>query len=211
MSNNPQVKKPFTGEHAKQYDQMASKAGWLDPDILFGLAYRHVSPGDTVLDVGIGTGLASVLFHGAGLRVVGLDRSLEMLSQCRRKAFAAELHEHDVSVAPYPLAEGAVDHAVCSGLLHVFEDLSVVVSEVGRVMKPGGVFVFVVAHTDADEVETWQMKGREGLPSASLYRHPLSSVIAVSGGFEVAGSLRYVSTAIGRREMDFCAYLLRKK
>ena len=213
MSKNPQVKKPFTGEHARKYDQMADKAGWLDPDILFGLAYRHVAAGETLLDVGIGTGLASVLFHRAGLQVIGLDRSPEMLEQCRQKGFAAELLEQDVAVAPYPLGDGSVDHAVCSGLLHIFEDLSVIMGEVGRIVKKDGCFVFVVAHTDADNVEEWQMEGREGYPGASLYRHPLFSLadLAEKSGFELENSLRYVSKAIGRVEMDFLACLLRKK
>jgi len=212
MSNNPHIKKPFTGEHARRYDQMADKAGWLDPDILFGLAFRHIRSGETLLDVGIGTGLASALFHKAGLRVVGLDRSPEMLALCRQKRIATELIEQDVTNLPYPLDNGAADHAVCSGLLHVFEDLSVIMGEVGRILRKDGCFLFVVVHSDAGEVEEWQMKGREGYPATSLYRHPWVSVsgMAEESGFEVVNTLRYRSNAIGRMEMDFCAYVLRK-
>ena len=212
MTENPRMKKPFTGEHARQYDQKAAQSGWLDPDILFGLAYRHVSPGQILLDVGIGTGLASVLFHRAGLKVIGMDRSAEMLALCRDKEFADELLEHDITAAPYPLADGVVDHAVCSGLLHIFPDLSAIFSEVGRVMRKGGVFAFAVFHSDAADVEEWRMEGRQGYPSATLYRHPLSSLaeMAERSGFELAQSLRYVSSAIGRKEMDFQACLARR-
>lgn len=212
MTQNPQTKKPFTGEHARHYDQKAAQAGWLDPDILFGLAYRHVEPGQTLLDVGIGTGLASALFHRAGLKVVGLDRSGEMLALCRKKGFADELFEHDITAPPYPLADGAVDHAVCSGLLHIFADLSVIFTEVGRVMRKGGVFAFAVFHSDAEKVEEWCMEGRQGYPSAVLYRHPVSSLaeMAECSGFELAQSLRYTSSAIGRKEMEFRACLVRR-
>lgn len=212
MSKKDQERKPFTGEHAKRYDQMAGKAGWLDPDILLGLAYRYISPGETVLDVGIGTGLASALFHKAGLKIIGLDRSGEMLAVCRQKGFAEKLFEQDVTVAPYPLADDVVDHAVCSGVLHIFEDISVVFSEVGRIMKKGGVFAFVVAHTDAPEVEPWHVDGQDGYPSASLYRHPLSVVsqTAESNGFEMLQSLHYASSVIRRQKMAFNACIVRK-
>lgn len=212
MTANPQPKKPFSGEHARQYDRRVVESGWLDPDILFGLAYRHVSPGQTLLDVGIGTGLASILFHRAGLKVVGLDRSDEMLTMCRAKGFADALFEQDVTVAPYPLADGSVDHAVSSGLLHAFADLSVIFSEVGRVMRPGGVFAFTVIRSDAGEPEGWRMEGREGYPSATLYRHPLSWLAETAGraGFELDRPFHYTSSAIARREMDYQACLARR-
>ncbi len=212
MSGDQNKRKPFSGDHAQKYDMMAGKSGWLDPDILLGLAYRYTAPGETLLDVGIGTGLASMLFHRAGLKVVGLDQSTEMLAVCREKGFADKLFEHDVTVSPYPLAEREVDHAISCGVLHVVKDLSAVIAEVGRVMKKGGVFVFAVAHTDAAEVVDWEITGRDGYPSASLYRHPLSYIreVGVGSGFELINSLRYLGTAIGRMEMDFHACVLQK-
>lgn len=213
MTRNATIKKPFTGEHAAQYDRRTDQVGWLDPDILFGLAFRHVFPGETLLDVGIGTGLASILFHKAGLKVIGLDRSGEMLSLCRQKGFAAELLEQDITAPPYPLADGAVDHAVCSGLLHAFDDLSVIFGEVGRVMRKGGTFAFAITYSGTDAVTEWRMEGREGYPSATLYRHSLAALAEVADrtGFEMAQSLRYIASAIGRREMEFVACLLRKR
>ena len=213
MTKNVTIKKPFSGEHAAQYDQRAGQAGWLDPDVLFGLAFRHVYPGETLLDVGIGTGLASVLFHKAGLKVIGLDRSSEMLAICRQKGFAAELLEQDVAVPPYPLADGAVDHAVCSGLLHAFADLSLIFGEVGRVVKKDGVFAFVVPRSDAGKVEEWRVEGRDGYPSAILYRHSLSSIAGLvdCAGFELVQSLRFTASVIGRREGHFLACLAQKR
>ncbi len=86
MTTNTKVRRAFTGDHVQQYDMKSQKANWLDPEIVFGLAYQDTAPGETILDVGIGTGLASVLFHKAGLRVKGMDFSSEMLEVCRKKA-----------------------------------------------------------------------------------------------------------------------------
>ena len=67
------------------YDKQAEVSGWFGPEVVFGLAYTHVHPGQTILDIGIGTGLGSVLFRKAGLKIHGMDISPEMLDTCRRK------------------------------------------------------------------------------------------------------------------------------
>jgi ubiquinone/menaquinone biosynthesis C-methylase UbiE len=61
------------------YDQEAEETGWFGPEILFGLSFKYLQPNQSILDLGIGTGLSSVLFHKAGLEVHGLDNSPEML------------------------------------------------------------------------------------------------------------------------------------
>ncbi len=37
---------------AVEYDQRARENNWHGPDIIFGLAYEFVKPGDSVLDLG---------------------------------------------------------------------------------------------------------------------------------------------------------------
>ncbi|MEF2229323.1 MAG: class I SAM-dependent methyltransferase [Pseudodesulfovibrio sp.] len=213
MSEQPKSMKPFSGEHARIYDKMATRADWLDPDILFGLAWRHISPGQTVLDLGIGTGLGSILFHQAGLQVVGLDSSREMMAVCEGKGFASRLLEHDVTTAPYPLEEASVDHAVCSGLLHIIPDLSVVFAEVGRVMKKGGVFAFVVPRSDTGEPCLKEMKNHDGHSGATLHLQTKAAVASMlqQGGLELTHGLHYTSTAIGRQEMGFLACLAHRR
>ncbi len=54
-----------------------------------GVDVLHLRPGETVLDVGCGTGLTLPLLQrsiGASGRVVGLDASAQMLRQARRRA-----------------------------------------------------------------------------------------------------------------------------
>jgi hypothetical protein len=52
---------------AAVHDQEAEETGRSVPEVVFGLAYRYVQPGQSILDTGIGTGLSSVLFPKAGL------------------------------------------------------------------------------------------------------------------------------------------------
>lgn len=79
-------------ESAKGYDEQAQKTNWLGPQVVFGLAYEFVKLEQTLLDIGIGTGLSSILFHKAGLRVLGVDGSREVLDVCAAKNFAEDLN-----------------------------------------------------------------------------------------------------------------------
>lgn len=81
------------------YDDAAEASGWYGPEVVFGLSYKFVRPGQTVLDIGIGTGLGSVLFRKAGLKIHGMDNSQQMLDACREKGFTS-LRRHDLGKTP---------------------------------------------------------------------------------------------------------------
>ena len=82
-------------QQASDYDHLAQKYQWYGPEILFGLCYELVKPGDSLLDIGIGTGLCSSLFFKHGLEIYGLDNSDEMLEMCRQKGITTELKKWD--------------------------------------------------------------------------------------------------------------------
>jgi len=107
---------------AANYDEKAQATGWQGPAVVFGLAFKYTEPGQTLLDIGIGTGLGSALFHKAGLNVIGMDISEEMLEVCRNKGFAAGLVCHDLTVSPYPFGDASCDHAVSTGVFQFFRE-----------------------------------------------------------------------------------------
>lgn len=64
-----------------------------------GIPLLELSPGDTVLDVGCGTGLNFPLLLdavGSRGRIVGVDRSPQMLSAARRRLPRAAVHQVDL-------------------------------------------------------------------------------------------------------------------
>ena len=73
--------------HDNLYDRKAEEYNWRGPEIIFGLAYPYTNQGESLLDMGIGTGLSSEPFAGAGLKVYGMDISEKMLDICRDKGF----------------------------------------------------------------------------------------------------------------------------
>lgn len=157
---------------AEAYDAQAEATGYIAPRVASDLACEHVRPGQSLLDIGIGTGLGSFPFREAGLRVAGMDVSQEMLDVCRWKGYA-DLTLHDLTVLPYPYASGVFDHVLCLGVLPFFSDLSPVFAEASRVLRSGGLFTFLVLdRTDEQSAELLVGPERTGTgESVTLYRH----------------------------------------
>ena len=103
-----------------------------------------IKPGDSVLDVGCGTGEVTLLAKRRAKdgKVYGIDPSPEMIAVARKKAARKKL-EIDFRVGvieTLPFPDASMD-AVTSSLMmhHLPEDLKVRgLAEVFRVLKPGG-------------------------------------------------------------------------
>jgi predicted TPR repeat methyltransferase len=111
-------------------------------DLLFGLTFEYVRPGQRLLDAGAGTGLCGGLFARAGLVVHAMDFAPAMLAICRAKGFAADLTLHDVQDTPWPYHGVRFDHVACCGVFHFLPDLDAIFAEVARLLPTGGAFAF---------------------------------------------------------------------
>jgi predicted TPR repeat methyltransferase len=198
------------------YDDEAEATGWYGPEVAFGLTYLHVQPGQSMLDIGIGTGLGSILFLKAGLEIHGMDISPQMLDACRRKGFTS-LHLHDLRKAPYPFDSESLDHAVCAGVFHFFSDLTPVFREVGRILRKGGVFAFVVGDRSENEDPSVEV-GAEHTHSertVTMYLHSAGQIaeLTTRNGFEPLRNLSFTvfMDRARTRSMPARCYVVRKK
>jgi predicted TPR repeat methyltransferase len=128
--------------YAADYDNQMQAYDCHIPDVLFGMCYEYMQPGQSILDLGIGSGLSALLFAKAGLKVFGMDFSAAMLGICRSKGIAAELKQHDLQQIPWPYPSNKFEHINCCGVLHFISELEVVFSETKRVLRQGGLFAF---------------------------------------------------------------------
>jgi demethylmenaquinone methyltransferase / 2-methoxy-6-polyprenyl-1,4-benzoquinol methylase len=104
----------------------------------------RASPHDRVLDVATGTGMvAAALVRRYDCSVVGLDQSPQMLSGAQAKLHAdphlaerIQLVRGEAESLPY--AEGEFDHLTFTYLIRYVEDPAATLSELARVVKPGG-------------------------------------------------------------------------
>lgn len=102
--------------------------------------------GGSVLEVGVGTGLA-LRHYDRRVRVTGIDYSAEMLDKARAKVAAerldhvAALHRMDARSLDFP--DASFDHVAAMHVISVVPDPERVMSEIARVVRPGGSVVIV--------------------------------------------------------------------
>jgi predicted TPR repeat methyltransferase len=179
-------------QEAAHYDQQVSEYNSYVHDVLFGMSFEYVNPHDCLLDIGIGTGLASQGFAKVGLEVYGCDGSTEMLKVCESKAFAKELKVFDLQNIPLPYSDSFFDHVICCGVFHFFNDLEIILKEVLRIIKPKGIFAFTVAaQTSGEEVATYDnLKGYIETPTpwgVPIFKHSGGYVtnLLQANGFDI--------------------------
>jgi SAM-dependent methyltransferase len=97
-----------------------------------------------VLDFGCGPGHDLVGFGAFSTprRLIGVDVSRRSLAEAAERlalhAIKADLVYHDVHHGPLPIETGSVDLVHCSGVLHHLPDPRLTLSELRRVLRPGG-------------------------------------------------------------------------
>jgi len=119
---------------AQAYGQHGSFVHGLAGGVLEWLA---VQPGEHVLDLGCGDGQLTQRIASSGAVVVGLDASPQMAAAARLRAIAVD--EGSAESMPYPAQ--TFDAVFSNATLHWVRDQDVMMSEVRRVLKPGGRFV----------------------------------------------------------------------
>jgi 2-polyprenyl-6-hydroxyphenyl methylase/3-demethylubiquinone-9 3-methyltransferase len=97
-----------------------------------------------VLDVGCGGGLLSEAFAASGCDVTGVDRSAPSLAAARTHAERSGLSIRylDGSAESLPFDARAFDVVCCCDVLEHVDSPDIVLGEIARVLKPGGVFLF---------------------------------------------------------------------
>ena len=106
-----------------------------------------VGPGSSALDVATGTGDLAIELASRGAAVVGSDFSEGMLSRARAKAPGLRWEQADAMALPYD--DDAFDAATVGFGARNFGDLQRGLSEMARVVRPGGRVVVLEITTPA--------------------------------------------------------------
>jgi ubiquinone/menaquinone biosynthesis C-methylase UbiE len=108
------------------------------------LRHAAIEPGETVLDIGCGAGIDSILAArrtGPTGRVLALDFLPEMLERTEAAAAQAGLGnvvplENDMEAIALP--DASVDHVISNGVINLAPRKARVLAECARVLRPGG-------------------------------------------------------------------------
>lgn len=137
------------------YDDVA--ANWWSNDIRWVRTLKNLVPGRLawfdrhidwaglgVLDLGCAGGFMAEALTLKGARVTGIDPASQAIEAARARAKSiGQLIRYDVGVGEnLPYETESYDAVVCVDVLEHVSVLTEVLSEVARVLKPGGVFLF---------------------------------------------------------------------
>lgn len=139
----------------QQYDLLAAQ--WWDESspfkdllILNAPRFRYFDEfvsdwrGKNVLDLGCGGGFAAEELARRGAIVVGVDPAQELLNVAKSHAKQESLAiDYRYGTGEHiPAADGSFDLVVCVDVLEHVSDVNLVLAEVNRVLKPGGLFLY---------------------------------------------------------------------
>lgn len=137
------------------YDTFADK--WWSDDIRWVRTLKNLVPGrlkhfdqlidwqgKDVLDLGCAGGFMAEALAKRGANVTGIDPATDAISAARQHAKSQGLRiGYDVGVGEaLPYTDASFDAVVCVDVLEHVADLQKVMTEVARILRPGGMFLF---------------------------------------------------------------------
>jgi SAM-dependent methyltransferase len=133
--NAPWWAENFTEGHDEEYTEQ-----------ILPLAATHLAGARRILDVGCGEGQISRLAAGlSGVeRVVGIDPTVSQLALAARRGGGVALARSSAAELPFP--PNSFDAAIACLVFEHIDAVDEAIAEIGRVLVPGGRFVFMLNH-----------------------------------------------------------------
>ncbi|MFQ5853494.1 MAG: class I SAM-dependent methyltransferase [Candidatus Binatia bacterium] len=149
-----------------------------------------VRPGQSILDVGCGPANHSIAFARRGISCIAIDWSQAVLEEAARRVSGAglgkmvQLKQEDITCLSY--ADQSFDFIFCWGVLMHVPDLNKGVSELARVLKPGGRIAISMSNPRSAQMIAYKIlrrikKGVQGQVSDSPWMESPSGPIFVRG------------------------------
>jgi predicted TPR repeat methyltransferase len=164
----------MSDDFASEYDASVGTKHWYGPEVLFGLMYEYLKPGQLLLDIGTGTGMSARMFHSAGLRIYGVDGSEKMLKYCKEKKMAEGLKKMDLTTGGDPFPGRSFDHIISIGVFHILGDLKPVFKTIDEKITSDGIVGFTVDDKVSGEHDDYTESDIEGI---YVKRHHKSGIM----------------------------------
>jgi ubiquinone/menaquinone biosynthesis C-methylase UbiE len=136
---------PGWDEHAKWW--IEGFTGGVDPEYeeqIIPLAVSELEGNDSVIDIGCGEGQIARALSAVGCRVTAVDPTPLHIETARARGGGVTYLLGDAS--HLPVGDSSQDAAVACLVFEHIDDLEGAVSEIARVLKPGGTFSFFLNH-----------------------------------------------------------------
>jgi ubiquinone/menaquinone biosynthesis C-methylase UbiE/DNA-binding transcriptional ArsR family regulator len=134
----------FFGKHAPQWDQL--RAQWFGDTFHLEALLALLNPHWTIADLGTGTGAMLPLLSPHVQKIIAVDPSPAMLKAARARIkdqHLANVELRQGSVEALPIEKASVDVALLALVLAYTIDPAAALSEIKRILKPGGILLIV--------------------------------------------------------------------
>ena len=125
---------PLWGARVRDWGEVQERM--LAPVFRRVLERLQVGPGQRLLDIGCGAGMAARLAHAGGAEVCGLDASEAMLDFARSRAPEVRFQPGDMEALPY--ADDSFDLVTAFNAVQYAGNPALALAEMRRVLRPGG-------------------------------------------------------------------------
>lgn len=127
----------------------------------YGADQLKLKEGITVLDAGIGPGTMSevLLSRSSGLKIIGLDASIELLHAARDRFRSRDVEIHLVRATfeAVPLKDGSIDRIVSAYAFRDARNLDSAIDEFHRILAIGGSFGIVDLGKPDNAFKRWSI------------------------------------------------------
>jgi SAM-dependent methyltransferase len=151
-----QPESSYIGHHSELYDLFyAGKPYEEEARFVHECIQQYCPPNARLLELACGTGTHSIFLEKYGYQIIATDYSSDMLARAQEKAkknnSQVEFRQQDMRDLNVP--EGPFDSIICLfdsiGYVGSNENINLVLNNVHRHLKPGGVFIFEFWHAGA--------------------------------------------------------------
>jgi ubiquinone/menaquinone biosynthesis C-methylase UbiE len=135
--------------------------------------------GKRIIELGISAPSNAVALASAGARALAVDPSADRISLLRRQAETAEVtvqcHQSDVADLGFATS-ASIDLVVASHTLSEVDDLSRLLRQIHRVLKPDAAFIVAEQHPVAAMLTAASTQGQPGTTVQQPYGSPARSI-----------------------------------
>ncbi len=151
-----------------------------------------IGPTDRIVDVGCGIGTYEIELSDQWSNMAGIDVSEESIAQAKLNCNKAEFLGFDGKTMPFTSQSVAAVFAICVWHHVPVEDWSLFLSEIRRILRPGGLLA-VFEHNPWNPLTRWAVERCVFDKNAVLLSMPTARELHCEAGFTLAKSAYILS------------------
>ena len=149
MNDDKRIEKErkFWDKLVPRYDEFIEKNWKIYKSSLFDKITNDVNAGDTILEVACGPGLVALKIANRASKIYAVDISEPMIEKAKKKMQEMEIKNIEFSVEDaysLPFDKEMFDTVICNMALHNMMEPQKALSEMRRVLKPGGRLIAII-------------------------------------------------------------------